>query len=143
MPRSRPRAPRTARSLYARTRSSHRVVAGVSAKTASAILRWEVTHPWLEPGSVANALRGWSAFVHGPIRDITDASYGHGEPRPCDHCQPGPDHRDTLQLVLNALPRSAARELHRQVAPLDEHYLRRTVPDSFASAHLPWWQRGC
>jgi hypothetical protein len=143
MPRSRPRALQAARSLQARGRSPHRIVAGVSAKAASEIFRWEVDHPWLELGSVASALRGWSAFIHGPIRDIAEASHGHGEPRPCDHCHPGPDHRDTLQLVLNALSRSAARELRRRVAPLDEHYLRRTVPDSFSPAHLPWWQRRC
>ncbi|WP_139217884.1 hypothetical protein [Micromonospora phaseoli] len=55
---------------------------------------------------------------------------------------PARDHPG-LQLVLNMLPRIAVRELHRRVALLDETGLGGTVADSFASARLPWWQRGC
>jgi hypothetical protein len=49
--------------------------------------------------------------------------------------------RDDLERVLTILPPRARAELRRIVAPLDDEFWRRTLPDPHASADVPWWHR--
>ncbi|WP_093592445.1 hypothetical protein [Lentzea waywayandensis] len=96
---------------------------GASAPTAGAIARFERDH--FHPGAVARALRCWSAFVHGPIRAITDSEschYFYGGWDEPDWC------RGILRDAQRALPAKAARELRALVRPLDELYLTRAIP---------------
>jgi hypothetical protein len=63
----------------------------------------------------------------------------------CPLCDPflATDERAVLELALHALPPRMARELRRLVDPLDELYIARSWPDSFASPHAEWWEQRC
>ncbi|MFS8096241.1 hypothetical protein LFM09_03790 [Lentzea alba] len=94
----------------------------MSAPTLRAIATLEHT-----PGAIAEALNGWTRFVHGPARAIDD--YGeHPHPDLCCHRHDPADCRAALHLALMSLPAKAARELRALVRPLDELFLARSIP---------------
>ncbi|MFJ4988848.1 hypothetical protein ACIP9H_34230 [Streptomyces sp. NPDC088732] len=51
--------------------------------------------------------------------------------------------RDTVEVMLNALPSRARRELRAVVGRLDDEFERRTLPDPTAPVKpgLGWWHR--
>jgi len=53
------------------------------------------------------------------------------------------DEREVLEAAMHALPPQAARELRRLVKPLDDRYIAKTWPDTFASPDDGWWARRC
>ncbi|MEU4399028.1 hypothetical protein [Micromonospora orduensis] len=48
------------------------------------------------------------------------------------------DQRDVLGEALRRLPAAARRELQRLVDPLDEEFLRKTLPDARAAERSTW-----
>ncbi|MEU0512725.1 hypothetical protein [Amycolatopsis sp. NPDC006125] len=125
MPRRRPAQLRTGRTTWPEHRRIPQV-GGVSAGTLRAIAHLERTR--LHPGAVAEAVAGWSRFVHGPARRFDGYA---PEDCPCPGCQWDDPvvRRKTVAAVLAALPRRAARELRCVLCPLDEPYLARAVAD--------------
>lgn len=95
----------------------------VSAATSRAIREFERARS--DPGLVAQSLRTWSRFVHGPARAIvadlryTDDWHDADDPFTA---------RCMLRTALTAMPRKAARELRTLLEPLDERYLARSLP---------------
>ncbi|HET9143079.1 hypothetical protein, partial [Actinophytocola sp.] len=94
----------------------------------------DVERTRLQPGAVAEALGSWAGFVRGPARALADYA---PEACTCPGCRWHDPiaHRETLRVVLNALPAKAARELSALIRPLDELYLARSIPDP-ASARI-------
>lgn len=126
MPRRRPAQVRVRQPIRRRRPEAKiRQVPGVSPPTLRAIVELERTRLW--PGAIAEALDGWTRFVHGPVRVLDDY-----EPEECSgpECQweDGAVRRRTLRAALHALPTRAARELRALVHPLDETYLARSIP---------------
>ncbi|MFC0549136.1 hypothetical protein [Kutzneria chonburiensis] len=81
--------------------------------------------------SVGGALRNWRLNVQG-----------RWELTGCDHCDwLVITARETLDSAMRALPPPLARELGAMVAPLDELYEARTVPDPAAPSNAPAWSR--
>ena len=106
--------------------------------TLRTIARYERRH--LYPGGVAEALAVWSRFVHAPERQLNRGL--------TDYHGPGWDGDDPesarlrLALAVKRLPGKAARELRRQILPLDERYRARFIPvpnvlDQLGDAILP------
>ncbi|GAA2805591.1 hypothetical protein GCM10010452_37950 [Crossiella cryophila] len=87
----------------------------------------ELERDRLKPGAIAEALDGWSRFVHGTRHTL--ATYAP-EDCPCPGCQwdDPVERRKALLLALHVLPTRAARELRALIRPLDERYLSRSVP---------------
>nr|BFE99735.1 hypothetical protein GCM10020241_14110 [Streptoalloteichus tenebrarius] len=87
----------------------------------------ELERPRFWPGAIAEALDGWTRFVHGPTRALLDHA---PEVCPCPGCQWDDPAvlREALRDPLLALPRGAARELRALLRPLDEISLARSVP---------------
>jgi hypothetical protein len=132
MPRRRPGAVRAKQAAV----ELHCPIKGLSAKTKVAIARFEQRRLWA--GDVAEALRAYRSFLRQPGRWL------QAEAIDCPCCDPL-QARDDLQAVLAALPRPARDELKRIVSPLDDDFLRRTVPDPFRQrGHGPyadgWWR---
>ncbi|MEU5936177.1 hypothetical protein [Micromonospora sp. NPDC047187] len=46
--------------------------------------------------------------------------------------------RDVLGDAMRRLPTAASRELRRVVDPLDDEFLRKTLPDPRAAEPSPW-----
>lgn len=88
------------------------------------------------PGEIADAFRNWQRTVGGPARRARDYAL-HAD---CEYCNP--PSRDSLEIALRRLPRRPARELRRLVAPLDERYLRLTIPLP-SKPPGPWWTLRC
>lgn len=132
MPRRSPGEIRTERPGR-RSARSRQVIPGLSAATNRQIAQFEA-HYRLPPGHVAHAFRAWALALHSWP----------------DH---GPNHgwgttlwRDThartlLQGAASAMNRKARRELLGAVAPLDNRFLTRTLPDPFSPTTDPWWKR--
>ncbi|WIX76839.1 hypothetical protein QRX50_36240 [Amycolatopsis carbonis] len=55
----------------------------------------------------------------------------------CPCCDPV-DARDELEAAVRALPHDARADLRRVLAPLDDEFRRRTLPDPKASSISPW-----
>lgn len=123
------RAPRPKHARHgSRPARSATEVDGVSRRTQSAISRIEARH--LSPGAVGRALRSYRRLLRRPGRYLSLSSGGCPC---CDDIEP----REDLATALRALPPRAHRELRRLVDPLDEEFLRRTLPDPNAS-RIPW-----
>ncbi|MCJ0870025.1 hypothetical protein [Streptomyces sp. AP-93] len=114
------------------------VVPGVSSRTLVEIARVE-RHRY-EPGAAYRALSDWRATVYGrgPSWIIYPSWY---DECPCCQTAWGGDHRETLEVFCQALPRRAARELRAVLAPLDARFLARTLNDPYAPPGDPWWRR--
>jgi hypothetical protein len=84
----------------------------------------------LWPGATAEALTGWSSTSQQPSQRIF---------HPCACC--GRSSRGLLDEVLGMLSAPSARALEELIAPLDESFRSRTVPNPLASTELPWWAR--
>jgi hypothetical protein len=107
-------------------------IRGASSALQGAIARFEHDDPRLQPGDVAAAFRVWHRIVSGPARRARD----HALHADCEWCNP--PSRDVLELALHRLPRRAARELRELVEPLDERFLRLTIPLP-SKPPGPWW----
>ncbi|WP_460431606.1 hypothetical protein [Amycolatopsis echigonensis] len=59
-------------------------------------------------------------------------------PWPDCPCSDPVEARDDLEAALRALPRRARAELRRIIAPLDDDFRRRTLPDPAASSLSRW-----
>ncbi|MGO1050133.1 hypothetical protein [Crossiella sp. CA198] len=126
MPRRRPVTLRARLPLHPQPGRKIPQVSGVSVRTMSAIRELERDH--LRPGAIAEALAGWSRFVHGTRQTL--ATYAP-EDCPCPGCQwdDPVERRKALRLALRVLPVKAARELRALVRPLDQWYLDRSYPE--------------
>jgi hypothetical protein len=129
MPRRRPSQVRAAQPIRRRPGQKIRQVSGVSAATLRAIAELEHTRP--RPGDIAEALDAWAGFVRGPTRAIT----GYTPEYDCCRWHDPVVHRELLHMALHALPTKAARELRALIQPLDETYLRRSIPTQ-RTAHI-------
>ncbi|KAA2255244.1 hypothetical protein F0L68_28920 [Solihabitans fulvus] len=113
---------------------------GLSIQAQRQILEFECQRR--TPGDIANAVRSWSWLVHRPGAPPLARSYGTFVG--CEECDcyghDCMDSRSLLELALRALPPGAARELRRVVAPLDEVYLRRVLPNPVVGECLDWWR---
>lgn len=132
MPRRSPGEIRTEQPRRRSTRS-RQVIPGLSAATNRQIAQFEVQYR-LPPGHVAHAFRAWTLALHswpdhGP-------NYGWGTTLFRDRHA-----RTLLQGAASAMNRKARRELLGAVAPLDDRFLARTLPDPFSPPTDPWWKR--
>ncbi|MET9851828.1 hypothetical protein ABZY57_02570 [Streptomyces sp. NPDC006450] len=93
-----------------------------------------------EQGAACHALLVWRAIVYrrGPSWIIYPSWYDNC---PCWRPACSGDHRETLEVFCQALPRRAARELRAVLAPLDARFLARTLDDPYAPPGDPWWRR--
>ncbi|WP_051393228.1 hypothetical protein [Glycomyces arizonensis] len=87
---------------------------------------------------MAAAFMTWRRRAFGPYRQLT-ASCEHFE---YDYLYFGPPPRDVLEFAVHRLPRKSASELRRLLAPIDRHFLERTLPNPLAPPG-PWWKRRC
>ncbi|MFC5117817.1 hypothetical protein ACFPN7_28105 [Amycolatopsis halotolerans] len=127
MPRRRPGAVRADRPEPRDT-----PIPGIS-RRAQAAIEFAAAHRGA--GSVSQALDRYRSFLRQPGRWL----YVPWTDCPC--CDPV-DARDELEAVLRALPPGARAELRRVVAPLDEEFRRRTLPDPTASSLSSWHAAG-
>ncbi|MFD0205780.1 MULTISPECIES: hypothetical protein [Saccharothrix] len=84
--------------------------------------------------SAGAAFEGYRRFLHQPGRWL----YVPFHDCPC--CAPTHG-RDTLELALDHLPRAARAALRRLLAPLDEEFHRRTLPNPHSTTPGHWWHR--
>lgn len=93
----------------------------------------------LDDQAVADALRRYRDFLRQPGRWLCPPSG--------DSLQQDPvDSRDVLEQALTERRGRARADLRAQLAPLDEEFERRTLPDPYAEAISPWhaaawWRR--
>ncbi|MDN3241323.1 hypothetical protein [Glycomyces tritici] len=109
-------------------------IPGASSALQGAIARLETDDSRFHPGDVASAFRVWQRVTGGPARRAQD----HAVHADCELCNP--PSRDVLELALHLLPRRSAQELRHLVAPLDERFLRLTIPLP-SKPPGPWWAR--
>ena len=111
-----------------------RRIRGLSLLTRIAIQRVEDERYW--PNAVADSLEQYRLLLRQPGRYLSgDVSISPGiEPE---------DAHNLIESVLRHLPRGARVDLERLIAPLDEEFLRRTVPSLWWSewAGRWWYQR--
>ncbi|AGZ40622.1 hypothetical protein [Actinoplanes friuliensis] len=93
---------------------------GLSARTHAAIRYVEDVHYW--PGAVARALAGYQYLLREPGRWLP------GDPVISPGLEPEAD-RSALQDMMAKLPPEPRRELELLLAPLDDDYMRRTLPE--------------
>lgn len=91
--------------------------------------RPEARDPWAE--RVSRALDQYRRFLRQPGRWL------HVPWTDCLCCDPV-EARDELEAALRALPRRDRAELRRVLAPLDDEFRRRTLPDPAASSLSSW-----
>ncbi|MET8233044.1 hypothetical protein ABZS77_20480 [Micromonospora sp. NPDC005298] len=108
-----------------------RPIDGLSNGANAAILRLERENPGL--GSTAAALADYRHAVRRSGRWL-DLPPDYCT---CDTCDVV-DQRDVLGVALRRLPPAARRELQRLVDPLDEEFLRKTLPDPLAAVRSDW-----
>ncbi|GAA1463791.1 hypothetical protein NE857_00340 [Nocardiopsis exhalans] len=139
MPRRRPGA---LRAEQPRAESPRSHIRGISSGTCHAIhlIERRSRHPSHSVGFTAIALDKYERFVRTGGQEalyLADAAYE------CPGCilDDVRHARDLLESVLRRLPKRARTELHRRLTPLDELYLRRTLPNPFADPDDPWWRR--
>jgi transposase len=132
MPRRSPGEIRTASSRR-RGAGSRQAIPGLSTATNRQIAQFEVQHR-LPPGHVAHAFRAW-ALAH---RRWPDHGPNHGRGTTLWRDMHA---RTLLQGVASTMTRKARRQLLGAVAPLDDRFLRRTLPDPFSLPTDPWWKR--
>ncbi|GAA2891009.1 hypothetical protein Acy02nite_74360 [Actinoplanes cyaneus] len=111
-------------------------VEGLSSRANAEVARLQHRRPDID---VRQALAGYRRTARQPRRwlDFGD-HYGLAD----DLCE----QRDMLEAAIRMLPGPAKGELQRLVAPLDEMFLRRTVPDPCLGQaggwHAEaWWRR--
>ena len=106
-------------------------IEGLSARTHAAIRYAEDHGFW--PNATAEALARYRRWLRPPGRYIDD---GWGP----DEDDAG-EARDTLHEVMLALPPTPRRELKRHLQPLDEDFLRRSLPAQWWSPYAVgrWW----
>ncbi|MET7950800.1 hypothetical protein [Micromonospora sp. NPDC005324] len=109
-----------------------RPIDGLSNGTNAAIARLERGQPGI--GSVATALDGYRRTIRrsGRWLDLSPDNC------PCPGCGNAVEQRDVLGDALRRLPAAARRELQRVVDPLDEEFLRKTLPDPRAAKLSSW-----
>lgn len=96
-----------------------RQIPGISRRTRSAIHRIKARH--LGRGTIAEALYRYERFLHQPGR------YLYVPRADCPCCNPT-HARDVLADALRKLPPPARAGFRRILTPLDEEFLRRTLP---------------
>ncbi|WP_017584242.1 hypothetical protein [Nocardiopsis valliformis] len=136
------RSPGALRAEQPPTKSSRSHIRGISSGTCHAIhlIERRSRNAAHSVGFTAIALDKYERFVR-------TGGYGALFPANAACLCPGCDlddvrhARDLLEFVLRKLPKRAHSELHRHLAPLDELYLRRTLPNPFADLDHPWWHR--
>ncbi|NYH42714.1 hypothetical protein HNR22_002441 [Micromonospora jinlongensis] len=109
-----------------------RLIDGLSIGTNAAIVRLERRHPgtW----SLKTALDGYRRAIRRSGRWL-DLSPDYCS---CPGCGDVVEHRDVLGDALRRLPARARRELQRVVDPLDQEFLRKTLPDPRAAELSSW-----
>lgn len=130
-PPARVRAQQRRRLPYGLTRRFHRVP-GASGALQSAIVRLENTDTRFSAGEIAASFLEWQRWIHRPVRQLSTACGSC----PCPTC--GTWSREVLERAVHRLPKRQSRELHHLLAPLDEHFISRTVPVPSRSARR-WW----
>ena len=127
---------RTARTRPAAIYRRPPVIRRLSAAANRQIADFERSHG-LHPGSVAHAFRRWAYTGRRPRRDPAP-DYGHDD----SNLRSGYHHvRTLLERAACSLRPRARRELRRELGPLDDRVIARTVNDPFAPHDLPWWKR--
>ncbi|MFD7656243.1 hypothetical protein ACFV4N_19915 [Actinosynnema sp. NPDC059797] len=121
----------------ARDRQSATPIPGVNRRTQLAIEALAARRLW--SGDVSGALERYRRFLRQPGRRL------HVPWPDCPSSDPV-EARDELEAVLRVLPRGARAELRRVIAPLDDEFERRTLPDpkagSLSSWHAAaWWRQ--
>jgi hypothetical protein len=123
------RAPGTVRAGQPIAARSPTPIRGLSRRAQNAIESAEARHLW--PGCVSQALDRYRRFLHQPGRWL----YMPWPDCPC--CDPV-EARDDLDRSLAVLPPRVRAELRRVIAPLDDDFRRRTLPDPTANSISPW-----
>jgi hypothetical protein len=137
MPRTRPRDLRRLRRHRPRWHDTPHI-AGLPGDAQQEIFEIELrtaadyARSGLWPGATAEALAGWSRTSHNPA-----AFKAH----PCDCC--GRTSRQLIHEILEMLSTPSARALMQLIQPLDEEFLRRSLPDPRSPSAWPWWDRRC
>ena len=112
------------------------VIRGLSPSANRQIAAFERAHGLL-PGSVARAFRRWASAGRRPRRDPPPDYHRYDPNMPS-----GYDHvRGLLEGAICALQPHAQRELRKQLEPLDDRIITRTVNNPFAPQFRPWWMR--
>lgn len=132
MPRRPPGEIRTEQ-LRRRSARSRQDIPGLSAATNRQIAQFELQCR-LPSGHVAHAFRAWALALH--------SWPNHGPNHGCGTTVWRDGHaRTLLQGAASAMNRKARRELLGAVAPLDERFMARTLPDPFSPSTDLWWKR--
>ncbi|MFF2013233.1 hypothetical protein ACFVWY_29770 [Streptomyces sp. NPDC058195] len=132
MPRRSPGEIRTEQSRRRGARN-RQVIPGLSTATNRQIAQFEAQHG-LPPGHVAHAFQAWALALHS----WPDHGPGHGRGTTLWRDAHA---RTLLQGAASAMNRKARRQLLGAVAPLDDRFLTRTLPDPFSPPADPWWKR--
>ncbi|MFG3342488.1 hypothetical protein [Glycomyces sp. NPDC048151] len=135
MPRRQPARVRAEQPRYRRWRYRKYPIPrvnGASGALQAAVVRLENADTRFEIGGIARALRGWRGRVRCTLRPQCRDYY-------CPCCS-DPD-RETLEDAMRRLPKRQAQELRRLVEPLDEEFIRRTIPVPQWKAGPWWWFR--
>lgn len=131
MPRNRPGAVRAARTRIQGYRTLSRI-RGVHWRTRRAIELAEIRE--LGAGRVQDVLDRYRGLLDGPGRWLALPP-----PIGCPGCDLTYARHDVAD-VLRALPPAARADLRRIVAPLDDRFRRRTLPEPNAAGDA-WWLR--
>lgn len=133
MPRRPPGAVRARRQSARHSVPAPCTVPGVSARTHAAVARIEAVRPGT--GAVAEALAAYRGFLRQPGRYLYVSEHDSRYSDPVEA-------RNTLGAALIRLPPAARAELRSAIAPLDDEFLRRTLPDP-AGDHgaAAWWRQ--
>ncbi|BCY10640.1 hypothetical protein [Actinoplanes sp. L3-i22] len=105
-------------------------VEGLSARANAEVARLQGRHPGIE---VRRALVGYRRSLRHPGRIHFHDDHGLDD----DVLE----QRDMLGDAMRLLPAAAGNELRRLVDPLDDEFLRRTLPDPLAPT-VPWQRDG-
>jgi hypothetical protein len=101
------------------------------ARTRAAIMKVEASDLWR--GAVAEALAAYRRFLARPGRYLylteEDLLYAPNDPV---HA------RDLLEIAVQRMPKRGRVGLRAILAPLDDEFLRRTLPDPQIAKSSPW-----
>ncbi|RZT80430.1 hypothetical protein EV382_3679 [Micromonospora violae] len=131
------RSPGALRSLFpsaGRAAGTTRRIDGLSNGANAAIVRLERRHPGI---SVATALDAYRRTIRQSGRWLELSL----DCCSCPGCGDPVEQRDVLDDALRRLPAPARRELQRVIDPLDEEFLRKTLPDPRAAERSSWHAR--
>ncbi|GAA3499885.1 hypothetical protein GCM10019016_069900 [Streptomyces prasinosporus] len=109
------------------------VIDGLCAATNHEIAQFEARHQ-LPAGHVARAFRDWALALHEWPGQGANHGYGTTAWRDM-HA------RTLLEDVAASMRRRNRRDFLAAIAPLDDRYVSRTLPDPSAASRGPWWKR--